>query len=193
MRLGLHPESGRRSLDGVGMDLVSQSSRTQRDESGHLASQSWKWMVKGQVMGEDVLLSPGHCRVPLGRKRRPHTGWGDHPSWLCLPPVPPSNQQVHLEVGGVAEAPPSLHPDCSTQRSYRLAPAPSPASLCSPTQGSRPHGNLAPVTTQKGWPGLRLVDTERDAPYTRTWVLTGCLATEKRAARGREAGGKQGS
>lgn len=34
-----------------------------------------------------------------------------------LASCPPSNQQVHLEVGGVAEAPPSLHPDCSMQRS----------------------------------------------------------------------------
>lgn len=166
MRLGLHPESGRRSLDGVGMDLVSQSSRTQTDESGHLASQSWKWMVKGQVMGGDVLLSPGHCRVPLGRKRRPHTGWGDNPSWLCLPPVPPliSKSILRWVVCQKPHLLSTLIAPCIGATAP--APAPSPASLCSLTQGSRPHGNLAPVTTQKGWPGLRLVDTEREMLHT---------------------------
>lgn len=147
---------------------------------------------KGQVMGGDVPLSPDHCRVPLGRKQRPHTGWGNTPSWLCLPPVPPliSKSILRWVVWQKPHLLSTLIAPC--RGATAPAPAPSPASLCNRAQGSRPHGKPAPVTTQNGWPGLRLVDTERDAPYRRTWILTCCLATEK-IARGRWAGREQES
>lgn len=100
-----------------------------------------------------------------------------HPELALLAFCPPSNQPVHLEVGGVAGTPPSLHPDCSMQRSCALGTPTQPGFTAAP--GSRPRRNPTPVTPQEGWPGLGRVDAGRDAQNKKTWVLIGRLATEE--------------
>lgn len=118
---------------GPGSEGGSWSSRTQIDENAHLTlSQSWKWMRKGQVPGGGIPLSLRVLYSPFREEMTTsHPPGGVRGGQLNLklassprPPVPPLISQSILGwVGGVAETPPVLHPDCS------IPLTPSPASL----------------------------------------------------------------